>query len=221
MTEQPVTRAADVPDVLGMAIAHRVMLRDLDRTTGLAMAIADGGVPITRRRVRALARYLELMGESIHHHHHAEDDILWPVIEARAGAHIDLAPLTEDHEALGPRLEGLGVAVRQFRAEPTRRTAAVVATRLVEMRNLLREHIAEEERDTFPVIRRYLSAADWRDVEARIRRCARMSFELPRIAAAVTPAELATLKAEAGPMISVVLAVVGPRYRRLERAVWG
>ncbi|AQA06029.1 hypothetical protein BVC93_00825 [Mycobacterium sp. MS1601] len=208
------------PDVLGMRIAHRVMLRDLDRTTGITMAIADGGAPITGRRVRALAKYLELMGESIHHHHHAEDDILWPVIEARAGSHIDLAPLTEDHEALGPKLDGLRVAVGLFEAEPTRRTAAVVAARLVEMRNLLTEHIAEEERDTFPVIRRYLSVDDWRDVEARIRKHARMSFELPRIAAAVTPDEMATLKKDAGPMINIMLALVGPRYRRLEKAIW-
>jgi hemerythrin-like domain-containing protein len=204
-----------------MEVAHRVMLRDLDRTTGVAMAIADGGVPLTRRRVKALVRYLELMGESIHHHHHAEDDILWPVIESRAGSHIDLTPLTEDHEALGPKLDGLSHAVRLFAAQPTPRSAAVVATRLVEMRTMLREHIAEEERDTFPVIRRYLTVADWRGVEARIRRSARMSFELPRIAAAVTPAELAGLKAEAGPMITVLLAVLRPRYRRLERAVWG
>jgi hemerythrin-like domain-containing protein len=211
----------DVPDVLGMKIAHRVMLRDLDRTTGITMAMADGGVPITRRRVRASVRYLELMGESIHHHHHAEDDILWPVIEQRAGSHIDLAPLTEDHEALGPKLDGLRIAVRLFGAEPTQRTAAVVAGRLVEMRNMLHEHIAEEERDTFPVIRRYLSVADWKDVEARIRKAARMGFELPRIAAAVTPDELATLKAEAGPMIDVMIAVVRPRYRRMEKAIWG
>jgi hemerythrin-like domain-containing protein len=220
-TDSANASTADVPDILGMAIAHRVMLRDLDRTTGIAMAMADGGVPISRRRVRALVRYLGLLGESIHHHHRAEDDILWPVIEKRAGSHIDLAPLTEDHEALDPKLDGLSVAVGLFAAEPTQRTAAVVATRLMEMRIMLHEHIAEEERDTFPVIRRYLSVADWNDVEARIRECARMSFELPRIAAAVTPAELDTLKAQAGPMINVILALVRPRYRRMEKAIWG
>jgi len=222
MTSEPTTSTDDVPDILGMRIAHRVMLRDLDRTTGIAMALADGGVPITRRRVRALVRYLELMGESIHHHHHAEDDILWPLIELRAGSHIDLTPLTEDHQALGPKLDGLRIAVGVFGADPSQRTAAVVSARLVEMRTMLSEHIAEEERDTFPVIRRYLSVADWRDVENRIRRAgARMTFELPRIAAAVTPAELATLKADAGPMIDLMLALVKPKYRRLEKAIWG
>jgi hemerythrin-like domain-containing protein len=219
MTADPTTNA-DAPDVLGMEIAHRVMLRDLDRTTGVTMAMADGGVPMTRRRVRALVRYLGLMAESIHHHHHAEDDILWPVIERRAGTHIDLTPLTEDHEALGPKLDGLRVATAVFANEPSRQSAAVLATRLVEMRNMLREHIGEEERDTFPVIRRYLTVADWQDVENRIRRCARMSFELPRIAAAVTPAELAKLKSEAGPMIDVMLALVRPRYRWMEKAIW-
>lgn len=220
-TDSANASTAEVPDILGMAIAHRVMLRDLDRTTGIAMAMADGGVSMSRPRVRALVRYLGLLGESIHHHHRAEDDILWPVIEKRAGSHIDLTPLTEDHEALDPKLDSLGVAVAHFAAEPTQRTAAVVASRLMDMRLMLHEHIAEEERDTFPVIRRYLSVDDWKDVETRIRKCARMSFELPRIAATVTPAEFATLKAQAGPMINVILALVRPRYRRMEKAIWG
>lgn len=220
MTANPTTPAA-VPDVLGMRIAHRVMLRDLDRTTGIAMAMADGGVPVSHRRTRALVRYLSLMAESIHHHHRAEDDILWPVIEQRAGAAIDLTALTEDHAALDPKLDGLAAAVGRFGADPSRRTAALVAARLVEVRTMLVEHIAEEERDTFPVIERYLSVDDWRDVEDRIRKAARMTFELPRIAAAVTPAELVRLKEGAGPVIDVLLFLVTPRYRRMERAIWG
>jgi hemerythrin-like domain-containing protein len=220
-TDRTALEAAEIPDVLGMKIAHRVMLRDLDRTIGVTMAIADGEVPLTRRRARALVRYLSLMVDSIHHHHVAEDDILWPVIERRAGAHIDLTPLTEDHAALSPKLDGLSLAVTQFAAEPSRRTAAVVAARLVDVRNLVTEHIAEEERDTFGVIERYLSASDWRDVENRIRKAARMSFELPRIAAAVTPSELARLKAQAGPAIEVMMFLVKPKYRRMEKAIWG
>ena len=45
MTTEPAAPAttSTTPDVLGMQIAHRVMLRDLDRTTGVAMAMADGG----------------------------------------------------------------------------------------------------------------------------------------------------------------------------------
>jgi hemerythrin-like domain-containing protein len=222
MNANPATTAADVPNVMGMQIAHRVMLRDLDRTTGVAMAIADGGVSIAGPRVRALVRYLELMVDSIHHHHRAEDDILWPVIESRAGAHIDLTALTEDHDALVPKLDGLAATVRQFELSPSQRTAAVVAARLVDVRNTLAEHIAEEERDTFPVIRRYLSVSDWRDVESRIRKAgAKMSFELPRIAAAVSPEELRALKADAGPMIGLLLFLVRPAYRRMEKAIWG
>lgn len=211
-----------LPDVLGMKIAHRVMLRDLDRTTGIAAAIADGDVPSTSGRVRALVRYLELMAESIHHHHVAEDDILWPVIELRAGTAIDLTALTEDHRALDPKLDDLQAAVGRFGVEPSRSTAAVMAKRLAEVRDMLVEHIAEEEHQTFPVIQRYLSTSDWQDVENRIRKAgARMTFELPRIADVATAAELARLKDEAGPMIAVLLCAVRPRYRRMEKAIWG
>jgi hemerythrin-like domain-containing protein len=221
-TDPATTESADVPNVLGMQIAHRVMLRDLDRTIGVTMAMADGGVDITRRRVRAVVRYLDSMVDSIHHHHRAEDDILWPVIELRAGAHVDLTALTEDHEALIPKLDGLAATVRQFGVSPSRRSASVVASRLVDVRNTLAEHIAEEERDTLPVIRRYLSVSDWQDVESRIRKAgAKMSFELPRIAAAVSAGELSVLKQDAGPMIDVMLFLLTPRYRRMEKAIWG
>lgn len=221
-TDPATTESADVPNVLGMQIAHRVMLRDLDRTIGVTMAMADRGVDITRRRVRAVVRYLESMVDSIHHHHRAEDDILWPVIELRAGAHVDLTALTEDHEALIPKLDGLAETVRQFEASPSRRSAAVVAGRLVDVRNTLAEHIAEEERDTLPVIRRYLSVSDWQDVESRIRKAgAKMSFELPRIAAAVSADELSALKRDAGPVIGLMLFLLTPRYRRMEKAIWG
>lgn len=221
-TDPAAAESADVPNVLGMQIAHRVMLRDLDRTIGVTMAMADGGVDITRRRVRAVVRYLESMVDSIHHHHRAEDDILWPVIELRAGAHVDLTALTEDHEALVPKLDGLAATVRQFGVSPSRRSAAVVAGRLVDLRNTLAEHIAEEERDTLPVIRRYLSVSDWQGVESRIRKAgAKMSFELPRIAAAVSAEELRALKQDAGPVIDVMLFLLTPRYRRMEKAIWG
>jgi hemerythrin-like domain-containing protein len=216
------TAAHPVPDIVGMQIAHRVMLRDLERTTSVARDMARGDVPATRRRVRAFVRHVDLMIESVHHHHLAEDEILWPVIEQRAGAHIDLAALTEDHEALGPVLSDLRDALGRFASDPGRSTAGSVATCLEGVRSLLVEHIAEEERDTFPVIRRYLSLTDWRDVETRIRAAgARMSFELPRVAAEATPDEMARLRAGAGPMIGLLLAVVSPRYRRREKAIWG
>ncbi|MFI7586380.1 hemerythrin domain-containing protein [Spongisporangium articulatum] len=209
------------PDIIGMRLAHRVMLRDLRRTAEVAQAISAGRVAATPRRTRALATYLELLAESVHHHHAAEDDILWPVIEKRAGGHIDLTELSDDHSVLDPKLARLREAARALATAPdSEDAAAALALQLAQLRDLLEEHIAEEERDVFPVILRYLSVGDWAEVEAQVRRNGRLSFELPRIADACTPEELATLKKTAGPVIVLMLAIVRRPYRRLERAIW-
>ena len=215
--------AADVPDIIGMKLAHRTMLADLRRTAAVAAQISAGRVRPTPARVRALARYLNLLADSIHHHHAAEDDILWPVIEKRAGAHIDLTGLSDDHSVLDPKLARLRSAAAALLAEPRSEDAAAsLALQLAQLRDLLEEHIAEEERDVFPVILNYLTVADWAEVENRIRkRGVKLSFELPRVADACTAQELAALKAEAGVAIVLLLKLVQPRFRRMERAIWG
>ncbi len=81
----------------------------------LTSAFADGGMTCTPRRARAVARYVNLLCDSVHHHHTTEDQILWPVIEASAGGSVDLTELTEDHAALDPRLDRLRALAAGFR----------------------------------------------------------------------------------------------------------
>lgn len=53
------------------------------------------------------------------------------------------------------------------------------------------------------------------------RRDRDLPFVLPRIADTVTPEVLRTLLREAGPAFRLLLALVRPRHRRLERLVFG
>ena len=204
----------------GLFLAHRAMLRDLDRMGDLTKGLAESRKQLDRKRATAIADYLDDLCESIHHHHSAEDDVLWPVLEASAGAHVDLTELSDDHSVLDPKLHRVRAGAGALRADGV--VTAALAADLADIRDTLHEHIADEEKTIIPLIRRYVSQQDWDSVEAQIRkRGAKMSFEVPRILAVTTEAELAEIKAEGGLPVAIMLKVLPPAFRRRERRVFG
>ena len=209
------------PDLSGITLTHRAMVTDTRRLAELTAAIAQRRLPCGPKRAKAVARYVELMCESIHHHHTMEDDVLWPVIEASAGDFIDLTELTEDHAALDPRLDRLRVHAAAFGRSADPEMARPLAAGLADLHRLLEAHIADEERDLFPVIRRYVSLKDWESIEKAARRTGRLSFEGPRILGVATDVERATLAAGVPGPLMLLLRYLAARHRRFERAVFG
>jgi hemerythrin-like domain-containing protein len=210
------------PDLLGISLAHRAMVTDVGRAATLTSAFADGGMTCTPRRARAVARYVNLLCDSVHHHHTTEDQILWPVIEASAGGSVDLTELTEDHAALDPRLDRLRALAAGFRLNVgDKESAAPLAAGLTELHGLLHEHIADEEREIFPVIRQYVSVDDWAAVEKAAQRSGRMSFDGPRTVAVMTEQERVALSETVSPMLLALITVLSVRHRRFDRRVFG
>ncbi|BBX08902.1 hemerythrin domain-containing protein [Mycolicibacterium aichiense] len=225
-TPQPVTvtprRPHDPePDLIGITLAHRAMLTDVGRLAAAVTDIGEGRQRCSTRRAQAIARYTDLLCESIHHHHTVEDTVLWPVIDACAKDIVDLTELTDDHAALDPRLEIIAHRANAFRvAGGDRRTAALLGAELADLRNLLTEHIAEEERDIFPVIRRHVSVADWQVVEKTAQRTGRLTFDGPRTVGAATEDERAALAKAVSPVLRLLLTVLSRRHRKFENEVF-
>ncbi|MEW2483628.1 hemerythrin domain-containing protein [Mycobacterium sp. NPDC049093] len=210
------------PDLLGISLAHRAMVTDVGRVATLTSAFADGGMTCTPRRARAVARYVNLLCDSVHHHHTTEDQILWPMIEASAGGSVDLTELTEDHAALDPRLDRLRALAAGFRLNVgDSESAAPLAAGLTELHGLLHEHIADEEREIFPVIRQYVSVDDWAAVEKAAQRSGRMSFDGPRTVAVMTEQERVALSETVSPILLALITVLSVRHRRFDRRVFG
>lgn len=209
------------PDLSGITLTHRAMVTDTRRLADLTTAIAQRRLPCGHRRAKAVARYVDLMCESIHHHHTMEDDVLLPVIAASAGDFVDLTELTEDHAALDPRLDRLRVYAAAFGRSGDSEMARPLAAGLADLHRLLEAHIADEERELFPVIRRYVSVQDWEAVEKAARRSGRLSFEGPRILAVATDTERATLAAGVPGPLMLLLRLLSRRHKRFERAVFG
>lgn len=209
------------PDLLGLRLTHRAMRADLHRLSRLAGRLADGQTACRRRRAAAIARYVSRLCDSIDRHHQVEDRHLWPILDAAAGAEIDLAELSDDHAALEPLLDQVRAAAAGFARDPAGDgVARRLAYTLGALRDLLDEHIVEEERTILPVIERYVSAAEWSVVEAAARADGGLWFDLPRIDRFAQPAERAQLYAAGGPVLRVLLAVARPLYRRRERVIF-
>jgi hemerythrin-like domain-containing protein len=201
----------------GLLLAHRAMLRDLDRLAELSARLT--GTAVNRKRAAAIAAYIDDFCTSIHHHHGAEDEVLWPVLERSAGAHVDLTELSDDHAVLDPKLARIRAGARQLRDR--QRVTPELAADLADLRDTLHEHIADEERTIVPLIKQYVSDEDWNQVEATIRkRGAKMTFEVPRILAVCTEAELAEARKEGGLPLAVMIKVLPVPFRRRERLVF-
>ncbi|MFF5293126.1 hemerythrin domain-containing protein [Paractinoplanes globisporus] len=202
----------------GLLLAHRAMLRDLDRLAELTAALAGGG-NLDRRRAAAIAAYLSDFCDSLHHHHRAEDDVLWPVLERRAGVHVDLTELTDDHGVLDPKLTRIRAGARDLARRQV--VSPELAADLADLRDTLTEHIADEERTIVPLIKQYLSDEDWATVESEVRkRGGKMSFEVPRILAVCTEAELAAARRDGGIPLALMIKLLPVPFRRRERLVF-
>ncbi|SHM94020.1 hemerythrin domain-containing protein [Cryptosporangium aurantiacum] len=211
------------PDLLGIGLIHRAMRGDVRALAATAATFAEGRERCTPRRARFLRAHLDEVCDAIHHHHRAEDDVLWPALERSAGGAVELAGLTADHAELDPVLDRIRAAAEGFAVAPNDLAAAgAVARELADLRDLLDEHIEEEERTVFPAIIRYLSVAEWKDVEAEVRKGGgKPSFVLPWVLRYVGEDELAALRREAGPALVVMNTLLGGRYRRRARVIFG
>ncbi|MCW0211747.1 MAG: hemerythrin domain-containing protein [Pseudonocardia sp.] len=218
---------AALPDLTGLRLLHRVMRGDLHRLTALAEQLAHLRAGISEKRAKAIDRWVAGLCAEIHHHHDAEDAVAWPVITRHAGAAVDLTGLSDDHAALDPLLDDLRAASRALVAawpDELPMHAERLATSLRRLRDELDEHIVAEESEIFPVIEEYVPADTWAEVTKGVRKRKggpSPTFQVPRIEAAATPAEMASLRAEAGPVLMMLLAAMRPGHRRREALVFG
>lgn len=204
-----------VPDLLDYRIVHRAMTVDLERLTRAAAALVEKP---HRRRLAALRDYLAAVSGEIESHHQVEDEDVWPFLEEVAGERTALVPLTEDHQRLDPLLHRAAALAALDRATPE------LATTLREVSDLLTAHVAAEERDVFPIIVDHVRVEDYRRLQERFRKNLTprlLPFLVPWVLEHATPAERATLLAEAGAAMRLLNLLFAPAYRARARLVFG
>lgn len=213
-----------VPDLTDYVVVHRAMTVDVHRLARAAHELAgraDG------RRARALRDYLAPVLGEIRSHHQVEDDVVWPLLTRAAGGAggVVLAGLTDDHHQLDRLLDGAitladGLAARPADGMLARRLAAC----LTDMSALLDRHVADEERDVFPLIRRHVRVEDYRWAQRQFRGNLDprlLPFLVPWVLGHATPDERSALLAEAGRPLRVLHRVFRGRFTARAGLVFG
>jgi Hemerythrin HHE cation binding domain len=217
-------RSADEPepDLTLTVVIHRAIRADLARLAGVLDVTCERG--LEPGRARDFCRYTAAVLAAVRAHDDNEGAIVWPLVAATARQAVDLNPLTDDHEAIAAASDRAGHALAAFAAEPDARTAVVLRASVRELRDLLDEHIADEEAQLYPVMRRYLSAAAYRWCGKQIMRKGRLPglrFTLPWLARHADDGERRQLLAAGGWRSRIVLAASRRGYGRLERRAFG
>lgn len=201
-----------------MVLIHRTIRADLARLASLLGAMCEGD--LKPGHARDFCRYTGAILAAVRAHDENEGGIVWPLVAATARQAVDLTPLTDDQEAIAAVSDRARHALARFAAEPYAHSAVALRASLSDLRELVDEHIADEESQLFPAIRRYLPAEGYRWCERQIMRRTSprgLQFSLPWLARHARRDELAPLLSAGGRRARVVLALNRPRYARLER----
>jgi hemerythrin-like domain-containing protein len=202
-------------DTTDMVVVHRVFRREFRLLPHLVRSV----VPFDMRRARVVAAHAEDMIDALHHHHAGEDELLWPKLAERAdldGGVIERMEL--QHQQLAALLDRVGSLLPEWQRTAAADARAELAGLLGEISVELDAHLAAEEREVLPEVRRCISASEWAELGERGLAAVpkqRLLVFLGHILEEATPAERVHFLSRVPVRARVLFRVLGERrYRR-------
>jgi iron-sulfur cluster repair protein YtfE (RIC family) len=140
-----------------MYVTHDAFRRDLSR---LRQAAAEGRTDSVGVR-HGWANFQR----QLHVHHTAEDEELWPRVEAASAGRADaaeiLAAMAAEHARLDPLLEAVDAALTKRSADRDSADPAELADLITDLTTALGGHMKHEEDAALPLIQEVLDPKDW------------------------------------------------------------
>ena len=159
MTAHTTPSPARTPlDTHDMVVIHRAFRRESRLLASLIAAVPDGDTG----RARPLAAHLRWYRLGLHNHHLGEDELIWPLLRARADLQANVVLRMEaQHEQVAASLDRVlrALPAWQATARPPERDRLVAA--LTEHRAILLGHLDDEEMHLLPVAARHLTRPEW------------------------------------------------------------
>ncbi|MGW0903839.1 hemerythrin domain-containing protein [Streptomyces sp. NPDC002853] len=196
-----------------MLLAHRAMVRDLDRVARSAEQLAR--TP-DAAQAAALRDYVDKLFQVIEHHHEGEDDFLWPRLRELGADQEALALMTAEHEELAKVLHTWHETSKRLGTDPA--AATELAKRTEEVREQLAGHAGDEERELLGRLAPALGKQIWKGFATHMRKTA------PGWTLRFMPAWLLSV-AEPGEQGGVAAAPIGKLFsgwlEKRQRAAFG
>ncbi|MEV4516736.1 SRPBCC family protein [Dactylosporangium sp. NPDC049525] len=206
-------------DQSGYLLMHAAIRGELARLAEFAVSLNEGRRRPGPRQLAALRAHVGDVIDAIHHHHVGEDDFLWPMLLEATGPSPELDALSGDHGELDPLMDLIRSALDGL-MNGDQNAKAQLADAAVRLRDLMVEHLAEEEAVVVPIVADRITPARHAAMERAMRKAlpVRMGFVVPWVMAA--DADLAGRVLRTGGLpLRLILAATGGRYaRRLQDA---
>jgi hemerythrin-like domain-containing protein len=146
------------PDTHEMVVIHRVYRRESRLLPELIRNVAVGDV----RRADVVSAYAEDYLAALHLHHTVEDEVVWPLVRARA----DLGDAVSDrmagqHQRIDETLRTIARLLPEWRRTAGGGVRDELAVGAEQHREALITHLDDEEAHVLPVIADNLTVAEW------------------------------------------------------------
>ena len=216
----PITAAH--PVLWNMALIHRILRRSFSELAHLVTDVPDDDAA----RTAAVANHLRFTLDGLSAHHTTEDDLVWPVLLARARPSTTLIErMEEQHRGLHTTIDEICRLADIWRATPSHDAASDLSAAITAMLGQLTTHLDEEERDVVPLIAEHLTLAEWDQVgETAFDKFtpAQRFTALGQLLEVASPAEAAAMLATLPAPIKLLWRLIGKRrYRRYTQAFRG
>ncbi|MCL6733222.1 hemerythrin domain-containing protein [Streptomyces neyagawaensis] len=149
---------ADRPYTHEMVVVHRVFRRESALLPRMVRAVPDG----ESARAAQVSAYLTDYVLGLHHHHTLEDELIWPLLRARADDAEELvARMEEQHGRIDSTLEAVALWAPQWQRSADSVAGQELALALDEHRLALLDHLDDEERLVLPLVAEHLTVDEW------------------------------------------------------------
>jgi hemerythrin-like domain-containing protein len=153
------TTAHTEPETHEMVIIHRVFRREFHLLPELIGRVSEGDTA----RAAVVAEHTTDLVTGLHHHHESEDELLWPPLLRQATLHTDLVHRMEaQHNDLSAALKQVEKLVPRWATKAGAAERDELVDALRKASTVLDGHMAEEEQEILPLVRKHLTVEQWK-----------------------------------------------------------
>jgi hemerythrin-like domain-containing protein len=157
--------ASAYADTRNMYAIHMLFRREFGLLPDLVGSVAHGD----EERAKVISGHISLMTHTLGHHHEAEDEVLWPLLLARAPKDVDpvIALAEGHHERLDVLVHRVEMPLADWASGAPGGARDALALALAELDVVLFEHMSLEEQLVLPVVERHVLRSEWEAMEQR------------------------------------------------------
>ena len=200
-------------------IIHAAVRRDVARTERALRGMRDGDA----ERARQIQTAWRNLVRELTHHHEAEDEHLWPFLQSR-GVELSLLQTMEaEHVAMRTALGSVSSSIEVLVAAPTSTNATAAADEVSRAETVISGHLEHEERDVEAPLGDLEDDPEFKELAKKLRPASVVDAAnaLAWMQDGAGERERTALRSNIpGPVVTILTALLGRRYKREVAPVW-